>query len=234
MSDQPKFNDRESWKKIGNALMFIVGAGCFFFWLANGPMLPDPNKVLQGHTWVTVQSNIHPEHVTGFAGWLLHSGMLMIGIVCIALAFRNQVRWRKQAEFVEREEQMVRTQARLSPINQLSGRRDKKKPQPEIEVEVNGQKIKLKPMTCDIGTLILPGDPRFTDLSFDKVIGQSEAKVEIEEFLHFLQNPEAYASMEAKVPRGVLMHGAHGTGKTMLARTLAARCKLPVIEIAGS
>jgi cell division protease FtsH len=129
---------------------------------------------------------------------------------------------------------MVRTQAKLSPINQLQGRRDKTKKQPEEEVEVNGKKIKLKPMTCDVGTRILPGDRRFTSLSFDKVIGQQEAKLEIQEFLHFLKHPEAYEALEAKLPRGVLMHGAHGTGKTMLARTLASLCGLPVIEIAGS
>jgi len=234
MSDQPKFNDKESWKKIGNALMFIIGAGAFFFWLANGPMLPDPNKVVQGHKVVTIVSNIHPEQITGFAGWMLHTGLLWIGLICIGLSARNQIRWRKQMDAVEREESMVRTQAKFSPINQLNGRRDKKKPQPEEEVEVNGQKIKLKPMTCDIGTRILPGDRRFTNLSFDSVIGQQEAKLEIQEFLHFLQHPDEYASLEAKIPRGVLMHGAHGTGKTMLARTLASTSNLPVIEIAGS
>ena len=234
MSEQPKWNDREAWKKIGNAVMFIIGAGCFMFWLANGPLLPDPNKVTQGRKVVTIVSNIHPEQITGFAGFMLHWGLLIIGVTCIFFAARNQIRWRKKVEKVEREQAIERSQARHSPINQLNGRRDKTKKQEEIEVEVDGKKIKLKPMTCDVGTLILPGDRRFSGLTFDKVIGQEEAKVEIKEFLHFLQNPDAYASLEAKVPRGVLMHGAHGVGKTMLARTLASLCNLPVIEIAGS
>jgi cell division protease FtsH len=101
------------------------------------------------------------------------------------------------------------------------------------EVEINGVKHKL-PTLKSKATLILPGDPRFAGLSFDKIVGQKEAKIEIEEILDFLQHPENYAELEADLPRGVLLFGAHGTGKTMLVRTLAALCGFPVLEMAGS
>ena len=234
---QPPFNDKESWKRIGNCVMFIIGAACLLFWLMNGPMRPDPTKVQKGRTTVTVEAPAESIPPTGFAGWMLHSGLLFIGIPLVGFSFANQVRWRRRQEAVERKEHIERvenTRMAMSPINQLGGRRNAAKKQEAIEVEVNGKKVKLPPMRCDVGTLILPGDRRFTNLSFDKVIGQHEAKMEIQEFLHFLQHPEEYETMEAKLPRGVLMHGAHGVGKTMLARTLASLCGLPVIEVAGS
>lgn len=234
---QPPIKDKESWKRIGNCLMFIIGAACIFFWLMNGPMRPDPTKVQKGRTTVTVEAPAESIPPTGFAGWMLHSGLLYIGVPLLGIAFINQVRRRRRIEATERKEHIDRienTRMAMSPINQLGGRRNAAKKQDPIEVEVNGKKVKLPPMRCDVGTLILPGDRRFNNLSFDKVIGQHEAKMEIQEFLHFLQHPEEYETMEAKLPRGVLMHGAHGVGKTMLARTLASLCGLPVIEVAGS
>lgn len=234
---QPPIKDKESWKRIGNCLMFIIGAACILFWLMNGPMRPDPTKVQKGRTTVTVEAPAESIPPTGFAGWMLHSGLLYIGVPLLGFAFINQVRRRRRIEATERKEHIDRienTRMAMSPINQLGGRRSAAKKQDPIEVEVNGKKVKLPPMRCDVGTLILPGDRRFNNLSFDKVIGQHEAKMEIQEFLHFLQHPEEYETMEAKLPRGVLMHGAHGVGKTMLARTLASLCGLPVIEVAGS
>lgn len=234
---QPPIKDKESWKRVGNCLMFIIGAACILFWLMNGPMRPDPTKVQKGRTTVTVEAPAESIPPTGFAGWMLHSGLLYIGVPLLGIAFINQVRRRRRIEATERKEHIQRvenTRMAMSPINQLGGRRNAAKKQDPIEVEVNGKKVKLPPMRCDVGTLILPGDRRFNNLSFDKVIGQHEAKMEIQEFLHFLQHPEEYETMEAKLPRGVLMHGAHGVGKTMLARTLASLCGLPVIEVAGS
>jgi len=234
---QPPIKDKESWKRVGNCLMFIIGAACILFWLMNGPMRPDPTKVQKGRTTVTVEAPAESIPPTGFAGWMLHSGLLYIGVPLLGIAFINQVRRRRRIEATERKEHIQRvenTRMAMSPINQLGGRRNAAKKQDPIEVEVNGKKVKLPPMRCDVGTLILPGDRRFNNLSFDKVIGQHEAKMEIQEFLHFLQHPEDYETMEAKLPRGVLMHGAHGVGKTMLARTLASLCGLPVIEVAGS
>lgn len=233
MSIQPKLNDKESWKKIGNLTMFLVGFSCLLFWLFNGPMRPDPNTIVRGRQVIHVQPAVEPQHLTGFAGWMLHEGLLIIAVPLLFFSIRNRIRARKREEAGEVMERTSRIQAATSPLSKLGGRRDAAK-QKEIEIEVNGQKVKIPPMRCDVGNLILPGDHRFSGLTFDKVIGQQEAKLEIQEWLHFLQNPQAYEEMGAKLPRGVLMHGAHGVGKTMLARTLASLCNLPVIEIAGS
>jgi ATP-dependent metalloprotease FtsH len=102
------------------------------------------------------------------------------------------------------------------------------------QVELNGTTHKIPTLKSKNATLILPGDPRFKDLTFDKIIGQAVAKEEVLEILDFLQNPDKYKKVEADLPRGVLLYGAHGTGKTLLVRTLAALCGIPVLETAGS
>lgn len=236
--EQPPFRDKESWKKIGNCVMFLAGSFFLLFWLFNGPLRPDPTKATRGRTTVTIEAPAEAvQQLSPFADWMLHSGFLYLGIPLLGFAFYNQVRWRRQTEakeLIARDERTANNRLAASPINQLGGRRNDAKKKPDIEVEVNGKKMKIPAMRCDVGTLILPGDRRFANLSFDKVIGQQEAKFEITEFLDFLKHPEKYQKLECKVPRGVLMHGTHGVGKTMLARTLAALCGLPVIEVGGS
>jgi cell division protease FtsH len=70
---------------------------------------------------------------------------------------------------------------------------------------------------------------RFTD-----VAGMEEAKEELVEIVDFLKNPKKYTSMGAKIPRGVLLIGAPGTGKTLLARAVAGEAGVPFFSIAGS
>jgi len=66
------------------------------------------------------------------------------------------------------------------------------------------------------------------------VAGMSEAKREVTEIIDFLVNPEVYTKLGAKMPRGVLLSGPPGCGKTLLARALASEAGLPLILCSGS
>merc|ERR1719231_1432107 len=72
------------------------------------------------------------------------------------------------------------------------------------------------------------------NVTFADVAGCDEAKVEIMEFVDFLKNPKKYERLGAEVPRGALLFGPPGTGKTMLAKATAGEANVPFLSVSGS
>merc|ERR1711990_378719 len=73
-----------------------------------------------------------------------------------------------------------------------------------------------------------------TGVTFDDVAGCDASKLELEEVVDFLSNPEKYDKVGAQSPRGVLLEGPPGTGKTLLARAVAGEAGVPFISTSGS
>ena len=72
------------------------------------------------------------------------------------------------------------------------------------------------------------------DVTFADVGGVEEAKEEVFEIVEFLRDPSKYQSLGGKIPKGVLMIGSTGTGKTLLARAIAGEAQVPFFTISGS
>ncbi|MCD6223671.1 MAG: ATP-dependent metallopeptidase FtsH/Yme1/Tma family protein, partial [Deltaproteobacteria bacterium] len=72
------------------------------------------------------------------------------------------------------------------------------------------------------------------DVKFNDVANVEEAKVEVEEIIEFLRDPQRFQRLGGKMPKGVLLVGAPGTGKTLLARATAGEAEVPFISITGS
>ena len=71
-------------------------------------------------------------------------------------------------------------------------------------------------------------------VTFSDVAGVEEAKEEVKELVDFLRDPAKFQNLGGQIPRGVLMVGSPGTGKTLLARAIAGEAKVPFFTISGS
>lgn len=71
-------------------------------------------------------------------------------------------------------------------------------------------------------------------VSFDDVAGLEEAKEEVKEIVHFLQNPGKFTKLGGKIPKGALLIGPPGTGKTLLAKAVAGEAEVPFFTLSGS
>jgi cell division protease FtsH len=99
--------------------------------------------------------------------------------------------------------------------------------------QVKGASIQALSFGQSKARIVYPDDST-QKVTFADVAGVREAKEELTEIVDFLRNPKKFLDIGARIPKGVLLMGAPGTGKTLLARAVAGEAKVPFLYLSGS
>ena len=94
--------------------------------------------------------------------------------------------------------------------------------------------FKMQGLGGDQGKVYGGEDGKLTDVTFNDIAGLDEEKSELVEIVDFLKSPKRYTEMGAKIPRGILLYGRPGTGKTLIAKAIAGEAGVPFIFMSGS
>ena len=94
--------------------------------------------------------------------------------------------------------------------------------------------FKMQGFGGDNGKVYGGEENKKTGVKFDDVAGLDEEKGELIEIVDFLKKPKAYQEMGAKIPKGILLYGKPGTGKTLIAKAIAGEAGVPFISMSGS
>lgn len=94
--------------------------------------------------------------------------------------------------------------------------------------------LKMQGIGGDQGKVYGGEENKDTGVKFDDIAGLDEEKDELIEIVDFLKKPKEYLEMGAKIPRGILLYGKPGTGKTLIAKAIAGEASVPFISMSGS
>ena len=94
--------------------------------------------------------------------------------------------------------------------------------------------FKMQGLGGDSGKVYGVEDSNKSDVRFSDIAGLDEEKDELIEIVDFLKKPKMYLEMGAKIPKGILLYGKPGTGKTLIAKAIAGEAGVPFISMSGS